>query len=144
MYILVNRARNAISWYITNLKQHIIAKFVVSRECGKFWGFSVPSIILADLLGKNIFLHEFKNDEHKSRLLSLNNDRTPKEQQVTAVLLLAEKIGHVIGLYYYKYCNYPLPLWGFTEILKQIKSMEHDMVTDPSWLEENQLEILQA
>ena len=121
MYILVNRARNAISWYITNLKQHIIAKFVVSREFGKFWGFSVPSIILADLLGKNVFLHEFKNDEHKSRLLSLNNDRTPKEQQVTAVLLLAEKIGHVIGLYYYKYCNYPLPLWGFTEILKQIK-----------------------
>ena len=96
MYIFVNRARNAISWYITNLKQQIIAKFVVSRECGKFWGFSVPSIILADFLGKNVFLHEFKNDERKSRLLSLNNDRTPKEQQVTAVLLLAEKIGEKI------------------------------------------------
>ena len=118
MHILVNRARNAISCYITNLKQHIIAKFVVSREFGKFWDFSVPSIILADLLGKIVNLHEFKNDEHKSWLLSLNNDRTPKEQQVTAVLLLAEKI--VIGLYCYKYCNYPLPLWGFTEILKQI------------------------
>ena len=121
MYILVKRARNAFSWYITNLKQHIIAKFVVSREFGKFWGFSVPSIILADLLGKNVYLYEFKNDEHKSRLLSLNNDRIPKEQLVTAVLLLAEKIGHVFGLYYYKYCNYPLPLWGFTKILKQIK-----------------------
>ena len=120
MHILVNRARNAISCYITNLKQHIIAKFVVSREFGKFWDFSVPSIILADLLGKIVNLHEFKNDEHKSWLLSLNNDRTPKEQQVTAVLLLAEKIGHVIGLYCYKYCNYPLPLWGFIEILKQI------------------------
>ena len=94
MHILVNRARNAISCYITNLKQHIIAKFVVSREFGKFWDFSVPSIILADLLGKIVIklARAFKNDEHKSWLLSLNNDRTPKEQQVTAVLLLAEKI----------------------------------------------------
>ena len=37
--------------------------------------------------------------------------------------------------------NYPLPLWGFSGIMKQ---MEHDVVKNPNWYELNQLAILQV
>ena len=39
---------------------------------------------------------------------------------------------------------YPLPLWGFSGIMKQIIQIEHNMVKNPNWYEANQLFILQV
>ena len=36
---------------------------------------------------------------------------------------------------------YPLPLWGFSGIMKQIIQIEHNMVKHPNWYEANQLAI---
>ena len=40
--------------------------------------------------------------------------------------------------------TYPLPLWGFSGIMKQITQMEHDMVKNPNWQEAKQLTLLQS
>ena len=54
------------------------------------------------------------------------------------LLLLLVLLLLIIILYY------PLPLWGFSAIMKQIIQIEHNMVKNPNWFEANQLFILQV
>ena len=57
---------------------------------------------------------------------------------IIILLLLLVLLLIIIILYY------PLPLWGFSAIMKQIIQIEHNMVKNPNWFEANQLFILQV
>ena len=74
--------------------------------------------------------------ELKFKLYFAGGARTNKPVNELSILIIIMMIIIIIIILYY-----PVPLWGFSGIMKQIIQIEHNMVKHPNWYEVNQLAI---